>query len=61
VVFNHPTTQPPNHPFSPSFGDRRQEALWLLTQGFAESELLFEIGANARRLASEFPEALAWL
>src|SRR5262249_16942535 len=24
-------------------------------------ELLFEIGANARRLASEFPEALAWL
>jgi ubiquinone/menaquinone biosynthesis C-methylase UbiE len=42
-------------------GDRRQEALWLPTQGFAESDLLFEIGANARRLAAEFPEALPWL
>jgi hypothetical protein len=42
-------------------GDRRQEALWLPTRGFAESDLLFEIGANARRLAAEFPDALAWL
>ena len=42
-------------------GERRQEALWLPTRGFAESDLLFEIGANARRLAAEFPEALAWL
>ena len=42
-------------------GDRRQEALWLPTQGFAEADLLFEIGANARRLATEFPEAPAWL
>src|SRR5262249_33606342 len=42
-------------------GDRRQEALWLSTHGFAESDLLFEIDVNARRLAPEFPEALAWL
>ncbi|HEY7308597.1 MAG TPA: methyltransferase domain-containing protein [Gemmataceae bacterium] len=42
-------------------GDRRQEARWLSSQGFAESDLLFEIGANARRLATEFPEALPWL
>lgn len=42
-------------------GDRRQEALWLSTQGFAESDLLFEISASARRLAAEFPEALPWL
>lgn len=42
-------------------GDRRQEALWLPTQGFAESDLLFEIGASARRLAAELPEALPWL
>lgn len=42
-------------------GDRRQEALWLPTEGFAESDLLFEVGANARRLAAEFPEALSWL
>jgi ubiquinone/menaquinone biosynthesis C-methylase UbiE len=42
-------------------GDRRQEALWLPTHGFAESDLLFEISANARRLAAEFPEALSWL
>jgi ubiquinone/menaquinone biosynthesis C-methylase UbiE len=41
--------------------DRRQEALWLPTLGFAESDLLFEIGASARRLAAEFPEALPWL
>ncbi len=42
-------------------GERRQDALWLPTHGFAESDLLFEIGANARRLAAEFPEALPWL
>jgi ubiquinone/menaquinone biosynthesis C-methylase UbiE len=42
-------------------GNPRQEALWLPTQGFAESDLVFEIGANARRLAAEFPEALPWL
>jgi hypothetical protein len=42
-------------------GDRRQEALWLSTHGFAESDLLFEIGAGALRLAADFPEALAWL
>jgi len=41
--------------------DRRQEALWLPTHGFAESDLLFEIATNARRLAPEFPEAGAWL
>jgi len=33
----------------------------LPTQGFAESDLLFEISANARRLAAGFPEALSWL
>jgi ubiquinone/menaquinone biosynthesis C-methylase UbiE len=42
-------------------GDRRQEELWLPTHGFAESDLLFEIAASARRLALEFPEAPAWL
>jgi ubiquinone/menaquinone biosynthesis C-methylase UbiE len=42
-------------------GGRRQEALWLPTRGFAESDLLFEIDANARRLAAAFPEALPWL
>ncbi|MBA4064924.1 MAG: hypothetical protein C0501_14660 [Isosphaera sp.] len=42
-------------------GDRRQEAVWLPTRGFAESDLLFEIDANARRLSAELPDALAWL
>lgn len=42
-------------------GDRRQEAVWLPTRGFAESDLLFEIDANARRLAAEMPESLSWL
>jgi ubiquinone/menaquinone biosynthesis C-methylase UbiE len=42
-------------------GDRRQDALWLSTHGFSESDLLFEISANVRRLAPEFPEASAWL
>ena len=42
-------------------GDRRQEALWLSTHGFAESDLLFEIDVNARRLSAELPEALPWL
>lgn len=42
-------------------GDRRQEGLWLDTHGFAESDLLFEIEANARRLAATFPDAPAWL
>ena len=42
-------------------GDRRQDALWLPTHGFAESDLLFEIDANARRLTAEFPETLSWL
>ena len=35
--------------------------MWLSAQGFAESDLLFEIGANAQRLSAEFPEALPWL
>lgn len=39
----------------------QREALWLPTQGFAESNLLFEIDANARKLADEHPDALAWL
>jgi hypothetical protein len=43
------------HAAEAGVGDRRQEALWLATQGFAESDLVFEIGANARRLAAEFP------
>ena len=42
-------------------GDLHREAVWLPTHGFAESDLLFEIEANARSLAAEFPEALAWL
>lgn len=42
-------------------GDIRWEAEWLPTQGFAESDLLFEIDANARRLSAELPEALTWL
>jgi len=42
-------------------GDLRQEALWLPTHGFAESDLLFEIDANARALSAELPEALSWL
>jgi ubiquinone/menaquinone biosynthesis C-methylase UbiE len=42
-------------------GERRRETLWLSTQGFAESDVVFEVGANARRLAPEFPEALRWL
>lgn len=42
-------------------GGIRQEALWLPTHGFAESDLLFEIEANARALAAELPEALTWL
>lgn len=41
--------------------DSRQEALWLPTNGFAESDLLFEIDANARKLTAEFPQALSWL
>jgi len=42
-------------------GDRHQEAVWLATHGFADTDLLFEIDANARRLAGEMPEALPWL
>jgi hypothetical protein len=42
-------------------GDLRLEALWLPTHGFAESDLLFEIDANARKLSAELPEALPWL
>jgi SAM-dependent methyltransferase len=42
-------------------GDRRQDAIWLPTRGFAESDLLFEIDANARRLSAELPDALPWL
>jgi hypothetical protein len=42
-------------------GDIRQEALWLPTHGFAESDLLFEIDANAKALSGELPEALPWL
>jgi ubiquinone/menaquinone biosynthesis C-methylase UbiE len=41
--------------------DRQQEALWLSTHGFAESDLVFEIDATAQRLAADFPQALAWL
>jgi ubiquinone/menaquinone biosynthesis C-methylase UbiE len=42
-------------------GEIRQEALWLPTHGFAESDLLFEIEANARQLSAELPEAIGWL
>jgi ubiquinone/menaquinone biosynthesis C-methylase UbiE len=41
--------------------DIRQEALWLPTHGFEESDLLFEIDANARELSAELPEAIPWL
>lgn len=41
--------------------DVQQEAVWLSTNGFAESDLLFEVDAGARKLAAEFPDALAWL
>jgi ubiquinone/menaquinone biosynthesis C-methylase UbiE len=47
--------------FEAGVGDLRLEALWLPTHGFAESDLLFEIDANARKLSAELPEALAWL
>ena len=42
-------------------GEIRQEELWLTTHGFAESDLLFEIEANARQLSAKLPEALSWL
>jgi ubiquinone/menaquinone biosynthesis C-methylase UbiE len=42
-------------------GELRWEALWLPTHGFAESDLLFEIDANARKLSAELPDALPWL
>jgi ubiquinone/menaquinone biosynthesis C-methylase UbiE len=42
-------------------GDIHREAFWLPTHGFAESDLLFEIDANARDLSAELPEALTWL
>jgi ubiquinone/menaquinone biosynthesis C-methylase UbiE len=41
--------------------DRRVEGVWLPTRGFAETDLLFEVEATARRLAGEFPAAPAWL
>ncbi|CAK6698875.1 methyltransferase domain-containing protein [Synechococcus sp. CBW1107] len=41
--------------------DIRQDAVWLPTHGFAESDLLFEVDANARHLSAELPEALSWL
>lgn len=41
--------------------DIRQEAVWLPTNGFAESDLLFDIEASARALSVELPEALTWL
>ena len=41
--------------------DIRQDALWLPTHGFAESDLLFEIESNATALSAELPEALTWL
>lgn len=37
-------------------GDLRQEELWLATRGFAESDLLFEIGANAGDSQPSFPK-----
>ena len=37
-------------------GNRRREALWLSTHGFAESDLLFEIDVNAHLLSAELPE-----
>jgi ubiquinone/menaquinone biosynthesis C-methylase UbiE len=42
-------------------GERRQEAFWLPTHGFAESDLLFEIDANVRRVSAGLPEARPWL
>jgi ubiquinone/menaquinone biosynthesis C-methylase UbiE len=42
-------------------GERRWDAHWLPTCGFADSDVLFEIAATARRLARELPDALAWL
>lgn len=41
--------------------DRRYEAHWLPTRSFVESDVLFEVDANARRLSRELPEALPWL
>ncbi|MCP9885884.1 methyltransferase domain-containing protein [Synechococcus sp. ATX 2A4] len=42
-------------------GELQREEVWLPTHGFAESDLLFDIEANARKLAGAFPEALDWL
>ncbi len=42
-------------------GELQREEVWLPTHGFAESDLLFGIEDNARKLAAEQPEALDWL
>jgi ubiquinone/menaquinone biosynthesis C-methylase UbiE len=42
-------------------GELQREEIWLPTHGFAESDLLFGIEDNARKLAAEQPEALDWL
>lgn len=42
-------------------GELRREALWLATDGFTDSDLLFEIDAGAKSLAAHLPEALTWL
>lgn len=46
---------------APGVGQIRQEALWLPTHGFAESDLLFRIEGSARQLSAELPEAPSWL
>jgi hypothetical protein len=42
-------------------GDLHREAVWLPAHGFAETDLLFKIDANARKIAAELPEALPCL
>jgi len=42
-------------------GDVQWEAHWLPTQGFAETDILFEVAATVDRIADEVPEARSWL
>lgn len=41
--------------------DRGQEAIWLATEGFADTDLLFEVAATVQHLAPTLPGAGDWL
>jgi ubiquinone/menaquinone biosynthesis C-methylase UbiE len=42
-------------------GDIQWEAHWLPTQGFAETDIMFEVAATVDRIADEAPGARSWL